>query len=165
MVLVAIVVEVAVVTVEVVVLDGKQVPLMLGFCCLQSFTKLRQVFRCAAFIFRQAFFSAFVPVQSLFFGTSARQFLMSCLQSLRQWLGFAVTPPLASATPRTPPNARRAIATRPHVPRTRLTEPCIIVLLLVGYCRGDLDAAIWCSLISNKPWIGPSSVPHLEARE
>src|SRR5437870_2630461 len=72
---------------------GKQAPLMLGFSCLQSFAKLRQVFRCAACIFRQAFFSAFVPVQSLFGGTSARQLLLSCLQSLRQWLGFAATPP------------------------------------------------------------------------
>src|SRR5438552_17549500 len=61
---------------------------MLGFCCLQSLTKPWQVFRCAAFIPRQAFFSAFVPVQSLFFGTSARQLLISCLQSLGQWLGF-----------------------------------------------------------------------------
>src|SRR5207245_639009 len=70
---------------------GKQAPLMLGFSCLQSFAKLRQVFRCAACIFRQAFFSAFVPVQSLFGGTSARQLLLSCLQSLRQWLCLAAT--------------------------------------------------------------------------
>src|SRR5438552_2329647 len=94
--------------VVVVVLGGKQWPLILGFCCLQSFTKLRQVFRCAAFIFRQTFFSAFVPVQSLFFGTSARQFLMSCLQSSRQWLGFAATSPASIRTRQTVAPARAA---------------------------------------------------------
>ena len=86
------VVVVVVVDVEGVVLASKQVPLVLGFCCLQSFVRLRQVFRCAACVFPQPFFSAFVPVQSLFGGTSARQLLMSCLQSLRQWLAFAAAP-------------------------------------------------------------------------
>src|SRR5439155_3352 len=66
--------------------DGTQTPLVPGFRCLQSFTKPRQAFRCTACIFRQAFFSAFVPVQALFVSTSARQLLMSCLQSLGQWL-------------------------------------------------------------------------------
>src|SRR2546429_614867 len=73
-------------------LDGTQTPSVPGFCRLQSFTKPRQAFRCAACIFRQAVFSAFAPVQALFVSTSARQFLMSCLQSLGQWLGFAAIP-------------------------------------------------------------------------
>ena len=34
--------------VVVVVLDSKQAPLVLGFCCLQSFGRPRQVFRCVA---------------------------------------------------------------------------------------------------------------------
>jgi len=93
-----VVVVVVVDVVEGVVLASKQVPLMLGFCWLQSFVRLRQVFRCAACVCRQPFFSAFVPVQSLFGGTSARQLLMSCLQSLRQWLSFAATPPVSIRT-------------------------------------------------------------------
>ena len=36
------------VEVVVVVLDSKQTPLVLGFCCLQSFGRPRQVFRCVA---------------------------------------------------------------------------------------------------------------------
>jgi len=36
------------VEVVVVVLDSKQVPLVPGFCCLQSFGRPRQVFRCVA---------------------------------------------------------------------------------------------------------------------
>ena len=87
-VLVVVVVDV----VEGVVLASKQVPLMLGFCCWQSFVRLWQVLRCAACVFRQPLFSAFVRVQSLFGGTRARQILMSCLQSLRQWLAFAAAP-------------------------------------------------------------------------
>jgi len=82
----------------VVVLDGRQMPLVPGSCCLHSFTKLWQVARSAACIFRQALFSALVPAQSSFFGTSARQSLISCLQSLRQWLGFAATPPASIRT-------------------------------------------------------------------
>jgi len=39
---------VGVVVEVVVVLDSKQAPLMLGFCCLQSFTKPWQAFRCVA---------------------------------------------------------------------------------------------------------------------
>ena len=93
--------------VEGVVLASKQVPLMLGFCWLQSFVRLRQVFRCAACVCRQPFFSAFVPVQSLFGGTSARQLLMSCLQSLRQWLSFAATPPVSIRTAPTVATASR----------------------------------------------------------
>src|ERR1044071_2539242 len=88
----AIVVEVAVVRVEVVVLDGAQTPLVVGFCRLQSFTKPWQPFRCAACVFRQAFFSGFVPTQDVFVGTNLRQSLMSCLQSLRQWLALAASP-------------------------------------------------------------------------
>ena len=67
-----------------VVLASKQVPLVLGFCCLQTFGRLRQVFRCAACIFRQPCLSVLVAVQRLFGGTRARQLLMSCLQSVRQ---------------------------------------------------------------------------------
>src|SRR6266404_4719064 len=107
--------------VVVVVLDGKQVPLMLGFCCLQSFTKPRQVFRCAAFSFRQAFFSDFVPVHDLLFGTRARQFLMSCLQSLRQWLGFAATPP---ASMRTKPSVASARVSRGSTRRPMMRDSC-----------------------------------------
>src|SRR2546425_10938990 len=91
-------VVVVVEVVEGVVLASKQVPLMLGFCCLQSFVRLRQVFRCAACVCRQPCFSAFVPVQSWFGGRSARQLLMSCLQSLRQWLAFAAAPPASIRT-------------------------------------------------------------------
>src|SRR6266404_2322601 len=108
--------------VEVVVLGGKQVPLMLGFCCLQSFTKRWQAFRCVAFIFRQAFFSAFVPVHDLLFGTSARQFLTSCLQSLRQWLGMAA--------PTIPGTAKLASATKTNVPVDRF----LMCRLLGGGC-------------------------------
>jgi len=83
-VVIRVVVELAVGRVEVVVLVSKHTPLTSGLSCLHNFTNPRQAFRRAAFIFRQAFFSAFVPVQSLFFGTSSRQSAMSRLQSLRQ---------------------------------------------------------------------------------
>src|SRR6266404_1015177 len=117
-----IVVEVVVAVLKVVVvLDSKQVPLMLGFCCLQSFTKPRQAFRCAAFSFRQAFFSDFVPVHDLLFGTRARQFLMSCLQSLRQWLGFAATPP---ASMRTKPSVASARVSRGSTRRPMMRDSC-----------------------------------------
>src|SRR5438132_7367743 len=97
---------------------------MLGLCCWQSFVRLWQVFRCAACVFRQPLFSAFVPVQSLFGGTRARQLLMSCLQSLRQWLAFAAAPParirtaptIAAASPR----ARFLCTSRALLPRARL---------------------------------------------
>ncbi len=102
-----VVVVVVVDVVEGVVLAGEQVPLVLGVCCLQSFVRLRQVFRCAACVFPQAFFSAFVPVQSLFGGTSARQLLMFCLQSLRQWLAFAAAPPASIRTAPTVATASR----------------------------------------------------------
>ena len=101
LVVVEVVVELVVVVVGgrvVVVLDGRQMPLVPAFCCLHTFTKLWQVARSAACILRQALFSALVPVQSPFFGTSARQFAISCLQSLRQWLGFAATPPASIRT-------------------------------------------------------------------
>src|SRR5689334_499065 len=86
-------VEVTVVRVVVVVLDARQIPGVPGLSCLQVFTNDRHAFRCAAFICRQVLFSAFVPVQVLFLGTSARQLLTSCRQSLRQWPGFAATGP------------------------------------------------------------------------
>jgi len=76
--------ELTAVRVVVVVLGGKQTPLPPGLSCRHNFTNRRQALRRAAFILRQAFFSAFVPVQRLLLGTSARQFAMSRLQSLRQ---------------------------------------------------------------------------------
>src|SRR5439155_17278613 len=81
-----------------VVVVSRQVPFMLEFCCSQSFVRLRQCLRCAACVFRQHFFSAFVPVHSLFGGTSARQLLMSCWQSLRQWLACAAATPASIRT-------------------------------------------------------------------
>ncbi len=76
--------ELTVARVEVVVLGSKQTPQVSGLSCLHNFTNRRQALRCAAFILRQALFSAFAPVQFLSFGTSARQFAISRLQSLRQ---------------------------------------------------------------------------------
>src|SRR5438876_12278656 len=78
-----VVVVVVAIKVEVVV-PGKQMPLPLGFCCLQNFTRLRQARRCSACIVWHALLSAFVPTQTAFVGTRARQCSMSCLQSLRQ---------------------------------------------------------------------------------
>jgi len=108
---VVVVVELVVVEVVVggvvVVLDGRQMPLVPGSCCLHTFTTLWQVARSAACILRQALFSTLVPVQSSFFGTSARQFAISSLQSLRQWLGFAATPPASIRTAPTVATASR----------------------------------------------------------
>src|SRR5439155_15331922 len=117
-----------------VVLASTQVPLMLGFCCSQSFVRLRQCLRCAACVFRQPFSSAFVPVHSLFGGTSARQLLMSCWQSLRQWLAFAATPP---ASIRTKPSVATA-----GTARNRFWVIRSKIITVVPVRSGESDRAV-----------------------
>ena len=94
--------------VVVVVGPDTQMPLVLGFVCLQSVTRWWHVFRADACIFLQTLFSARVPVQLLLLGTLARQLVISCRQSLRQWPAFAATRPASIATRPTDVNAKAA---------------------------------------------------------
>jgi hypothetical protein len=88
------------IVVEVVGLDAMQTPLVLGFSALQRFTSWRHALRASACVFRQARFAGFVPVQSRLLGMRARQPAILGLQSFRQWLGLAATPPASiSVTP------------------------------------------------------------------